>query len=340
MSETESPRRRGSNGWLIALSIIVGIVLACALLPLGTLALLFSAGAGSSTSLGPLPPTTWEERIVEGSGGNKIVLIDVIGVIGAGSGDLFGPQLSQEGLLSQIRQAANDPQVVAVVLRVDSPGGGVVASSEIHAELVKLRDAGKRLVVSMGAQAASGGYYVSAPAERIYANADTLTGSLGVILSTLNYAEAFEELGLRTFVYKSGELKDIGSATREPTPEEQAILQSIVDEAYEGFVRVIAEGRNLDPARVRELADGRVYTGSQALELGLIDELGNLDAALVGAQDLAAVSNATVVRYTSSSSLRSLLINQLIISQQPADPLGLRALQVPVAPVLEYRRAP
>ncbi|MFV9503468.1 MAG: signal peptide peptidase SppA [Oscillochloridaceae bacterium umkhey_bin13] len=332
--------RSGPNGWLIALAIIVGVVFSCALLPLGTLALLFSAGGSSSTSLGPLPPTSWEERIIEGSGSNKIVLIEVSGAIGLGGGDLFSTQLSQEALLSQIRQAANDPRVVAVVVRVDSPGGGVVASSEIHAELLKLRESGKRLVVSMGSQAASGGYYISTPAELIYANPDTLTGSLGVILSTLNYADAFEQLGLRTFVYKSGELKDIGSPTREPTAEEQAVLQSIVNEAYEGFVRVIAEGRNMPPERVRELADGRLYTGSQAQALGLVDELGNLDAAIAGAKDLADVSTATVVRYTSSSSLRSLLISQLATPQQPADPLGLRALREPSAPVLEYRRVP
>lgn len=334
----EEKKPQGGRGWLIALSIIVGIVLACAILPLGGLALLLAASGGSA-STGPLPPASWQEQIVEGSGPDRVALIEVSGVIGAPA-DAFSLQLSQESLISQIRQAARDQRVKAVVLRVDSPGGGVVASSELHAELKKLRDAGKTLVVSMGSTAASGGYYISAPAERIYANPDTLTGSLGVILSTLNYEEAFDNLGLRSYVYKSGELKDIGSPTRQPTDEERAVLQSIVDEAYAGFVRVIVEGRGLPEEQVRQIADGRIYTGAQAQALGLVDELGNLDAAILGAKELAGLEAATVVRYTNSASLRSLLLSRLAAPQQPADPLGLRAITDPQPPRLEYRWVP
>jgi protease IV len=336
----EAKAAAGGRGWLIALSIIIGIVFACTLLPLGSLALLLAVGGGGGgTSVGPLPPTSWEEQIVEGAGANRVVIIEVNGVIGAAS-DIFSAQLSQSDLLSQIRQASRDDRVEAVVLRVDSPGGGVVASSELHAELLKLREAGKTLVVSMGATAASGGYYISTPAERIYANPDTLTGSLGVILSLLNYEEAFENLGLRSVVIKSGELKDIGSPTRELTAEETAVLQSIVDDMYDGFVRVIVEGRNLPEERVRTIADGRLYTGSQALELGLVDELGNLDAAIDGAKELAGLESALVVRYGRSTSLRALLTSQLAAAQAPADPLGLRAITDPPAPLLEYRWIP
>lgn len=345
MSEPQEPRTlepgnssRGGRGWLIALSIIVGIVLACAILPLGGMALLLASGGGGGTA-GPLPAQRWEEQIVEGGGPDRVAIIEVNGVIGAPA-DAFSLQISQESLLSQIRQATADSRVKAVVLRVDSPGGGVVASSELHAELLELKAAGKPLVVSMGSTAASGGYYISAPADRIYANPDTLTGSLGVILSTLNYEEAFDRLGLQSFVYKSGELKDIGSPTRQPTDEERAVLQSIVDEAYDGFVRVIVEGRGLPEEQVRALADGRVYTGSQAQELGLVDELGNLDQAIVGAKELASLEAATVVRYTSSTSLRSLLLTRLAGPQAPADPLGLRAITDPQPPRLEYRWVP
>lgn len=329
----------GGRNWLIALSIIIGIVFACTLLPLGSLALLLAVGGGGGASVGPLPPTNWEEQIVEGAGANRVVIIEVSGAIGAGT-DIFSAQLSQADLLSQIRQASRDDRVQAVVLRVDSPGGGVVASSELHAELLKLREAGKTLVVSMGATAASGGYYISTPAERIYANPDTLTGSLGVILSLLNYEEAFDSLGLRSVVFKSGELKDIGSPTRELTAEEAAVLQSIVDEAYDGFVSVIVAGRGLSEERVRTIADGRIYTGNQALELGLIDELGNLDAAIDGAKELAGLESALVVRYGRSSSLRALLASQLAASQAPADPLGLRTITDPPTPLLEYRWIP
>jgi protease-4 len=335
-----APRPSGGRGWLIALSIIAGVVLACAILPLGGLALLLALGGGGGAAPGvALPAARWDEQIVSGAGRERVAIIEVSGVIGA-PGDAFSLQLSQEQLLSQIRQAAADDMVRAVVLRVDSPGGGVVASNEIHGELQKLREAGKPLVVSMGSTAASGGYYVSAPAERIYANPDTLTGSIGVILSLVNYDEAFDKLGLESYVYKSGPLKDIGSPTREPTPEEEAVLQSIVDEAYDGFVRVIVEGRGLPEERVREIADGRIYTGSQAQELGLVDELGNLDAAIAGARELAGLETALVVRYTQAGSLRSLLLSRLAAPQQPVDPLGLRQLTDPPAPQLEYRWLP
>lgn len=342
---TDSPQppqpQRGGRGWLIALAIVGGIVLSCAILPLGGFALLLTtAGGGSATvSGGALPAPRWEEQVVEGEGLDRLALIEVSGVIGAPA-DAFSLQLGQEQLLSQIRQAAADPLVQAVVLRVDSPGGGVVASSELHAELAELRAAGKTLVVSMGSTAASGGYYIATAADQIYANPDTLTGSLGVILQLVNYGEAFENLGLRAYTYKSGELKDIGSPTRPPTEEEQAVLQSVVDEAYDGFVRVIVEGRGLDEARVREIADGRLYTGAQALELGLVDELGDLDEAIAGAKALAGMDEALVVRYTESTSLRALLLSRLAAPQAPADPLGLRNVTNPPPPRLEYRWAP
>lgn len=326
------------RGWLIALSIIIGIVLACAILPLGGLWILL-ASAGGGSAAGPLPAPRWDERIVEGSGQNRVVIIEVSGTIGA-QADPFSLQLSHEQLLSQIRQAERDNRVKAVVVRVNSPGGGVVASSEIHAALRRLRDAGKALVVSMGATAASGGYYISTPAQRIYANPDTLTGSLGVILALVNYEGAFDKLGLRTYVYKSGELKDIGSPTRAPTAEEERVLQSIVDEAYDGFIKVIVEGRGLPEQRVRELADGRVYTGAQALELGLIDALGNLEEAIEGAKELAGLETALVVRYVQRGSLRALLEAHLAAKQAQTDPLGLRMLTNPPMPQLEYRWLP
>ncbi|NTV64868.1 MAG: signal peptide peptidase SppA [Oscillochloris sp.] len=331
-------KQRGGRSWLIVLSIIVGIVLSCAILPLGGFVLLLAAGGSSNTS-GPMEARRWQEQTVSGSGIDRVVIIEVSGTIGAAS-DPFSSGSSHSDLLSQIKQAADDPLVRAVVLRVDSPGGGVVASSEIHAEIAKLQEAGKTLVVSMGATAASGGYYISAGADRIYANKDTFTGSLGVILSLTNYAQAFNNLGLKSYVYKSGALKDIGSATREPTAEESAVLQRVVDEAYQGFVDVIVTGRGLDRERVLEIADGRIYTGAQAKELGLIDELGNLDDAIAGAKELAGLNEALVVRYTQNPSLRSLLLSRLAAPQAQADPLGLRAVTNPVAPQLEYRWRP
>lgn len=330
-----------NRGWLIGLSIVVGIVLACAILPLGGFALLLAAGGSNTNSDVMLSPPRWQEQRVSGSGLDRIAIIEVNGVIGiTAEAGLFSAQLTQQQLLSQIRQATEDSRVKAVVLRVNSPGGGVVASDEIHSELLKLRDAEKPLVVSMGSVAASGGYYIAAPADRIYANADTFTGSLGVIISTINYEEAFEQFGLRQLVYKSGEFKDIGSPSREPSTEDVAILQSIVDQAYQGFVDVIADGRGLPREQVLEIADGRIYTGQQALDLDLVDELGNLDEALVGAQELAALDEALVVRYRSADSFRDLLLGAMAQAQEPSDPLGLRSLTQSQGPKLEYRMTP
>jgi protease-4 len=327
------------------LSIVGGIILACAILPLGAFALLLVAGTTADTATGPLPERSWREQVVSGnmfaSEGNRVLVLNVNGVIGAPDAGVLGGTLSHSELLSQIDQATDDQQIAAVVVRVNSPGGGVVASSELHKALVELRESGKRVVISMGSTAASGGYYIATAGDQIYANADTLTGSLGVIISLLNYGEAFENLGLRQLIFKSGEFKDIGAPTRELSPEERDILQSIVDQAYEGFVDVIVEGRNLPRERVLEVADGRIYTGEQALELGLVDELGGEDQAIAAAKELAALDeDALVVRYNQNLSFQDLLLSKLEQSQRPPDPLGLRTLTEPQEPRLEYRMVP
>ncbi len=334
------PASQKSRTWIIVISIITGIVLACALLPLGAMALLLVAG-GSGSATATVPGSRWQEEVISGRGNDRIVVITVSGVIGAGAGDgLFSAGLSHEQLLSQIRTAANDSRVKAVVLRIDSPGGSVVASNELYVELKKLREKNKPLVISMGSIAASGGYYIAMAGERIYANPDTLTGSLGVIVSLLNYDEAFERLGLREYVYKSGDFKDIGSPLRPPKPEEDAIWTALVQEAYDGFVDVIVDGRGMERAEVVRLADGRIYTGRQAKALGLIDELGNLEDAIEGAKELAGLSDALIVRYRSFNTFRELLQANLEQNLQPADPLGLRSLVQPHAPRLEYRFVP
>ncbi len=325
-------------GWLIALSIVAGIVLVCAIVPLGAFGIMVAAG---SSTAGTVPEMRWQEQIVSGTGTDRVAIIEVTGVIGMDdAGSFFATQLTHDQLLSQIRQAREDEQVKAVVLRVESPGGGVVASNELHRALQDLRDAGKHLVISMGNTAASGGYYIATAGERIYANPDTLTGSLGVIMSLTNVEETYDKLGLRQFTYKSGELKDIGSPFHEPTPKEEAILQSIIDQAYQGFVDVIVEGRNLPREEVLEIADGRIYTGQQALELGLIDEFGNREDAVEGAKELAGLEEARVVRYTRTGTLRDLLLVTTQRLQGPSDQLGLRTILEPQAPHLEYRMAP
>jgi protease IV len=175
-----------------------------------------------------------------------------------------------------------------VILRVDSPGGGVGPSQEIHREVLRLKEK-KPVVVSMGAVAASGGYYVSCAADKIIANEGTITGSIGVIMEFLNVERLFEWAGLKSRVIKSGKYKDIGSGTREMTDEEKKLLQAMVDDVHDQFVSAIVESRGIERATVLSFADGRVFSGRQAKEIGLVDELGNFRDAVAKAAELAGI---------------------------------------------------
>lgn len=186
-----------------------------------------------------------------------------------------------ETTIDRLRSAQADPAVKAIVLRVDSPGGGVVASNEIYRALLEID---KPIIVSMGEVAASGGYYISCAADEIMANPATLTGSIGVIAMAPNLEGLLDKIGVEMLVIKSGAMKDELSPYREPTEEEIQHWQAIIDETYEQFVGIVATGRDLSLEEARDLADGRVYTGQQALDIGLVDRLGNLKEAI----DLAA----------------------------------------------------
>jgi protease-4 len=184
-----------------------------------------------------------------------------------------------------LKQAA-DPAIKAAVVRVNSPGGSVVASDEIYHMLLEFE---KPVVVWMGDMAASGGYYIACGGDYVFAHPDTLTGSIGVISQFLNVEELMDKIGVDAVVITSGPRKDIGSPFREMSEEEQALWAGIIDETYEGFVELVAQARDLPPGKVRELADGSIYTGRQALELELVDEVGNLDDAIAKAAELGGI---------------------------------------------------
>jgi protease-4 len=217
--------------------------------------------------------------------GAKIGVIEITGVIS-----------SSKEINRHIIDYKKDDSIKAVVLRVDSPGGGVGPSQEIHEEVKKLA-AVKPVVVSMGSVAASGGYYVSAPASRIIANPGTITGSIGVIMEFTNFQELLDKIGLKTQVVKSGEHKDIGSPVRPMTPEDRKILQSLIDDVHQQFIAAVAEGRHLSVEDVRKLADGRIFTGSQAVEAGLVDQQGNLQDAVRISAGLAGIKGEPKVVY-------------------------------------------
>jgi protease-4 len=326
------PPRRSNRGCIWAAAILGGL----GLLTLIALVVAVVAIAGNSDrSSGPI---TWDEQFVSGSGPNKIAVLPVVGVIGQEGGGVLSAQgATPETLRSQLMQAAGDDNVRAIVLEVNSPGGGVVASDEMYRDILDFKSETKKpVVVSMGDTAASGGYYISMASDRVVANPATLTGSLGVILSYLNYEEAAKKLGLKQVVIKSGPYKDIGSPTRELTGEERRILQDLIDDAYNQFVDVIDKGRpGLSREQVLELANGRIYSGKDAKEVGLVDSLGDLDDAAGEARKLANLDAARVVRYEHNPGLLSLLTSR----SQPQEPEALAVLKAAgfdPAPRLEY----
>lgn len=204
--------------------------------------------------------------------------------------ELKGPIETSDNVVRQIKKYRDDNSIKGIVLHIDSPGGGVVASQEMYEEVRKTRDAGKPVVVSMGAVAASGGYYVACGASKIVANRGTLTGSIGVIGEFLQLREAMNKLGIDVKTIKSGKLKDAGSFTQPMTKEAEQYFQSLMDEVHGQFIGVVEKERKLDHRKVLEIADGRVFTGEQALALGLVDTLGTYEDAIRIAADLVGIA--------------------------------------------------
>ncbi len=210
-------------------------------------------------------------------GGQRIGVIFVEGVIAGGREEsgLLSTGAAAQTILEQLKEAREDNSIKAVLIRINSPGGSAAASQEIGDEIDKIRKAKKIVVASMGDVAASGGYWIAAKADRIMADPATMTGSIGVIMETQNMQELFNKIGISPQTIKSGPYKDIGSPNRPLTPAERNILQTMVDDIYGQFVDVVAKGRRIDRNKVLQMADGRIFTGRQARNSGLVDELGN-----------------------------------------------------------------
>lgn len=315
----------------VALTIVLAVFLA---------GIAVEALSDSYKELTDHPGYSWEENVVSGYGTSKIVQLFVNGTITSEPTTSGMPAMS-ELLAEQLRRVEEDESVKALVLRINSPGGEVVATDEIHTRLMRLKKARHLpLVISMGSTAASGGYYLATAGDAIFANPHTMTGSLGVIFNLTNYSEAAAKLGIREYAIKSGRFKDIGSPTRPLTEPERHIFQTMVNESYQKFVNVIVEGRKLSRQRVLEIADGRVYSGEQAKRLGLIDKFGDLDEATRHALSLSGEKEAMVVRYNDQMSLGKLFFS-LKQYLSNSDPLGLsRMIERQSSPHLLYQFIP
>ena len=233
-------------------------------------------------------------------GGEKVAVVRIEGVI-----------LDSREAIEELRKFRDNHSIKAIVLRIDSPGGGVVPSQEIYSEVLKARTEGKvKIIASMGNLAASGGYYIAAATDKIVANPGTLTGSIGVIMELANVQGLLEKVGVQSVVIKSGKHKDLASPFRTMSPEERALLQSVLDDVHDQFIQAVATGRAMKIEEVRDLADGRIFTGRQAKAAKLVDELGDLqDAIKLAARMVKIVGEPRVIEARKRFSLRNLLDN-------------------------------
>jgi len=254
-------------------------------------------------------------------GGRKLALVRIEGVL-----------TDAQDTVDELERYAKDPAVLGIVLRIDSPGGAVVPAQEIYEAVNRLRKTyGKKVVVSMGTVAASGGYYIASASDKIVASPGTLTGSIGVIMEIPNVEGLLKKVGVESIVIKSGLHKDTGSPFRKMRPEERALLQSVLDDVHHQFIEAVAKGRGLTVVQVTRLADGRVFTGRQAKSAGLVDQLGDLHDAIHAAAALVHIEGEPEVIETKPRfSLRELLQSKLFGGGVVGLPTGVR---------LEYRMA-
>lgn len=236
------------------------------------------------------------------SGEDRIALIRIEGVI-----------LDAQETLGELKKFSDNPSVKAIVLRIDSPGGGVVPSQEIYDAVRRVRTkSNKAVIASMGSVAASGGYYIAAATDRIVANPGTLTGSIGVIMEMANVEGLLQKIGVEGVVVKSGKYKDVGSPLRKMSEEERGLLQTVMDDVHKQFIEAVAEGRSLEVTEVQALADGRIFTGRQAKAAKLVDELGNLEDAIQLAADVVGIEGEPkVIEQRRRFSIRELLESKL-----------------------------
>lgn len=315
MTTTATLKKHWTPGAIVAL-IVVGVL---------TLVCLGCIGV-SLTGLGRQAPGLQT--------GPAVAVIYAEGTIASGtSGSIGGAVgITPERIKADLRRAASDPSVRAVVVRVNSPGGSAVASNEIWK---MLKDFEKPVVFSFGETAASGGYYIACAGKWIVANPDTLTGSIGVITELANVDELAKKLGIQIVVIKTGPGKDLGNPFRPMTEDEIKLWQAVIDQAFDGFVQVVAEGRGLPEDKVRQISDGRVYTGRQAKELGLVDQLGYLEDAIDKAGELAGIKGKPrVVEYKRTLTLMDMLTGFAL--RTPAISLE-QVLSLDATPRLEYR---
>jgi protease-4 len=304
-SQGQPPKR---TGWIVYAVIVTFFLFLSVLGNLVLFAISFGGGMHGDSIATATHHGRYEERFVDGEedAKDKIAVIYLSGVISS-STDSYG---TEEGMVAdiedQLQQAVDDKRVKAIILRIDSPGGEVVASDTIYQAVVAARDK-KPVVASIDTLGASGAYYIAVGADYIMANELSLTGSIGVIMESLNFTGLADKVGVKFYTFKSGKYKDILNPAREPTEDEKALVQSLVMEVYDKFVGIVAEERDMKVEDLKNgLADGRILSGKQALNAGFVDGLGYFEDAIDKAEDLAKIKKVRVIRYVEPFSIRNL----------------------------------
>ena len=272
MSATEVQKPSGTGNWFWGIMITLVVF---ALLFFGASIIYFSKIVSKSSS-------KYYER--SGKGSEKVAVVDLNFTI-----------ISSEPIVKQFKDFGEDESVKAIILRVNTPGGGVAASQEMYEAIKKVRDSGKPVIVSISSLGASGGYYAACGGSIIVADPGSLVGSIGVIISLTNFKDLAEKLGVSQTVFKSGELKDAGNPLRELNEKDREYFQSIVDDSYDQFLEVVSRERKMDKEKLKEYATGRVFTGRQAKEIGLIDSLGTFDDAIMMAARMAGIEGEPAI---------------------------------------------
>jgi protease-4 len=302
-SQAPPPRR---TGWIVYAVIVTFLLFLSVLANLVLFAVAFG-GAGRE-AISVTRHGRYEERYVEGEedAKDKIAVIYVTGIISSAQ-DGYSTEEGMVGdIQDQLQQAVDDKRVKAIILRIDSPGGEVVASDTIYQAVVAAREK-KPVVANINTMGASGAYYVAVGADYIVANELSITGSIGVIMESFTVSGLADKIGVKFYTFKSGKYKDIMNPTREPTEDEKALVQGMVMEVYDKFVGIVAEERDMKVDDLKNgLADGRILSGKQALANGFVDGLGYFDDAIDKAEELASIKRARVIRYVEPFSLRNL----------------------------------
>jgi protease-4 len=318
--------RSRKSGFLSCFLVFGGIVFFFAVLiaaAIGGLIFLFNLKGEPVESQLTINGQRFDQVTLSGSGysDNKILLIPVNGVIVGRVADSFGSSsyLSADHVCALLEEAMTNDNIRAVVLRIDSPGGEVVAADRIYRTVLAVREAGIPVVAQMESLAASGGYYIAAGCDYIIANPMTTTGSIGVIMSAVKYYDLMQKIGVQTENYTSGKMKDMLSGSRPTSPEEKALVQRHIDRVYEEFVRIVAEGRKeltVEGIKNGVIGDGRIFLGTQALELKLVDALGYNAEAEAKAAELAGIDHYQVISLRRGFSLKNLLFEVLSSTRQ------------------------